>query len=51
MTALTRAAPRRGDGMITVHNSNSEQKNAPPKRGKFGLNDDEQGKRERALAQ
>ena len=23
MTALARAAPRRGDGMITVHNNNS----------------------------
>jgi hypothetical protein len=24
MTALARAAPRRGDGMTTVHNSNSK---------------------------
>jgi hypothetical protein len=25
MTALARAAPRRGDGMTTVHNSNSRK--------------------------
>jgi hypothetical protein len=37
--------------IVTPDNSNSEQKNAPPKRGKFGLNDDEQSTRERALAQ
>jgi len=30
MTALARAAPRRGDGMTTVHNNNSRQSASPP---------------------
>jgi hypothetical protein len=28
MTALARAAPRRGDGMTTVHNNNSRKEKA-----------------------
>jgi hypothetical protein len=34
MTVLARAVPRRGDGMTTVHNSNSrQQKKAPARTG------------------
>jgi hypothetical protein len=52
MTAIARAAPRRGDGMTTVHNSNSRQpKNAPPKRGNLEISESEHVTRPRLAAQ
>jgi hypothetical protein len=33
MTAIARAAPSRGEGMTTVHNSNSRKRKAPARTG------------------
>jgi hypothetical protein len=52
VTALARAVPRRGDGMTTIHNSNSrQQKNAPPKRGKLGISGNDDGTQARVRVQ